>query len=63
MKTAIFRTELSSKALALVKSIIKTEDLDLNISIAENALGDTVIKVKGSTAEVATLRAIYGMVG
>lgn len=62
MKQSIFRTELSSKAITLIKKIIKAECMNVKIEIKDNAIGDTVITVKGSTAEIKVLRSIFEMV-
>ena len=62
MKKSTFCTEFSNKALKLVKSIIKTEALNLGLQIKENALGDTMIEVTGNTNEIIAIREVYNMV-
>lgn len=62
MKQSIFRTEVSSKAIKTIKAIIKSEDLNVEISIKDNALGDTMIEAKGSSNEIRILRSVYNMV-
>ena len=53
----------NSKIEWLVKAIIKTEDLDLSYAILGNALGDTVIEVRGRKEEIGIFKEIYTMVG
>ena len=62
MRKSEFSIEMSSKVINSIKKIAKAECLDVNISIKENALGDTVVVVYGSTEDIKNLRAIYNMV-
>lgn len=57
-----FKTYYNSKSARLVNDIIATEELEVNVEIAADALGDTVIIVSGSKEEVKILKAIYEMV-
>lgn len=60
---AYFIVLYNSKTEWLVNAIIKTEDLDLSWSTHENALGDTVIEVRGRKEEIRTFKEIFTMVG
>lgn len=59
MKTNIY---YSGRAIKLIKKIAKSEDLNLNIEIKENAIGDTVIEVSSTAEEMRVFKDVYKMV-
>lgn len=56
-----FKIALNSRSMKLVQSIIKAEDLEVSVTIQEDALGDTNIKVRGAGEEIDVLKSIYKM--
>lgn len=52
----------SSRSEKLINDIIKTENLSVVVERSENAIGDSIINVKGEKEEVQTLLEIYKMV-
>lgn len=54
-----FTTQLSSKSMQLVKSIIKSEGLALQTTIKNDAIGDTNIIVYGATEEIEKLEKLF----
>jgi hypothetical protein len=59
----IFTTYFTSATELLAKAIIENEDLDLEVRDFENALGDTMLEVKGSKEDVRIFIQIFRMVG
>lgn len=57
-----YRVTLTSKSAKLIKDIVKTEELDVQVKYIDDAVGDTVISIYGSNEEVNTLKSIYEMV-
>lgn len=57
-----FRTYANSRSIKMINDIVKAEDLNVKISIKENAIGDTMIIVNGDKEEVEILREVYNMV-
>ena len=53
----------TGRNLELVRSIIDTEDLTLDIRIAGNALGDTMIEIFGNKEDVSIFVQIAKMIG
>lgn len=58
----LFTTYFNSATELLAKAIIENEDLDLKVRDFENALGDTMLEVKGSKEEVRFFIEIFRMV-
>ena len=56
------RINKNSKSVKLVKDIIATEELELNVNYTVDALGDSIILIEGDKEEVRTLKEIYEMV-
>lgn len=59
----LFTTYFTSATELLAKAIIESEDLDLEVRDFENALGDTMLEVKGSKEDVRIFIEIFRMVG
>ena len=59
----LFTTYFTSATELLAKAIIENEDLDLEVRDFENALGDTMLEVKGSKEDVRIFIEIFRMVG
>lgn len=59
----LFTTYFTSATELLAKAIIENEDLDLEVRDFENALGDTMLEVKGSKEDVRIFIQIFRMVG
>lgn len=59
----LFTTYFTSATELLAKAIIEAEDLDLKIREFDNALGDTMLEVKGSKEDVRSFIEIFRMVG
>lgn len=59
----IFTTYFTSARELLAKAIIENEELDLEVRDFENALGDTMLEVKGSKEDVRIFIQIFRMVG
>lgn len=58
----LFTTYFTSATELLAKAIIENEDLDLEVRDFENALGDTMLEVKGSKEDVRIFIEIFRMV-
>lgn len=54
-----FRTYYNSKSMILINKIIETEELNIKLSVVNDAIGDTVIKAYGRTDEIRLLQAIF----
>jgi hypothetical protein len=59
----LLTTYFTSATELLAKAIIENEELDLEVRDFENALGDTMLEVKGSKEDVRTFIQIFRMVG
>jgi len=59
----LFTTNFTGATELLAKAIIENEDLELEVRDFENALGDTMLEVKGSKEEVRIFIEIFRMVG
>jgi len=59
----LFTTYFTSATELLAKAIIETEDLNLEVREFDNALGDTMLEVKGSKEEIRIFIEIFRMVG
>lgn len=59
----LFTTYFTSATELLAKAIIENEGLDLEVRDFENALGDTMLEVKGSKEDVRIFIQIFRMVG
>lgn len=59
----LFTTYFTSATELLAKAIIENEDLDLEVREFDNALGDTMLEVKGSKEDVRIFIEIFRMVG
>lgn len=57
-----FRTYNNSKAKRIVNDIIKTEQLEVEVSCYVDAIGDDIIEVYGENEEIDTLQGIFEMV-
>jgi len=53
----------NTKKLGLVKTIIKTEDLDATAKIGFDAYGNTLIEVICDEEDYAVLKEVFNMVG
>ena len=52
----------NSKTAKIVKSIIKTEELNLDVKYMVDAIGDSQIVIKGSVEEIKIFEEIYNVV-
>lgn len=59
----LFATYFTSATELLAKAIIENEELDLEVREFDNALGDTMLEVKGSKEDVRIFIQIFRMVG
>ena len=57
-----FRILKNRKTAKLTSAIIETEELELEVSYKVDALGDSVIVIRGVAEEVKTFKEIYKMV-
>ena len=58
----LFTTYFTSATELLAKAIIENEELDLEVREFDNALGDTMLEVKGSKEDVRIFIQIFRMV-
>lgn len=54
-----FRAIATTRAITTIESIIRSEDLDTTTRFYQDALGDSIIEVKGDKESIATLRDIF----
>lgn len=54
-----FRTIVTTRAIKTIENIIKSEDLDVTTRFYQDALGDSIIEIKGDKESIATLRDIF----
>ena len=54
-----FTVYKNSESVKLVAAIIKTEDLDIQVSYTETTLGDSVIQLYGPTEDVNIFEEVY----
>ena len=52
----------NSKSVKLVKDIIRNEDLDVKVSYIVDAIGDSMIVIRGEVEEIEILEDVYSMV-
>jgi len=57
-----FRTYYNSKTIVNTERIIDAEELNLKVTIKDDALGDTIIEVKGDKEEVKIFKQIFEMI-
>ena len=61
-KKSTFRAYYNSKTVALISKIIKNEDLDIAWAVEVDALGDSVIKAKGTSSDIVVLKEMFNMI-
>ena len=52
----------NSKSVKLVKDIIRNEDLDVKVSYIVDAIGDSMIVIRGEVEEIEILEDVYSIV-
>lgn len=57
-----FRTYMNNKAMNMIKNVIRAEDLDVAITVENNAIGDTMIVAVGDKEDIETLAIVYEMI-
>lgn len=60
--TYSFRTYYNGRSIKIIEDIIRAEDLDAEVKIYTDALGDTIIEVTGDKETIETVKDIFNCV-
>lgn len=57
-----FRAYYNGRSIKIIEDIIRAEDLDAEVKIYTDALGDTIIEVTGDKETIKTVKDIFNCV-